>query len=751
MMRKTFGRPALSALSGLLAVVGLLAAGVASAADNWRFEFGAAKPSAGYINVQPDMAYSAARGFGFESGAVVRTVEDASGDRLHAGYLTGDKPFFFSVDLPEGNYNVTVTMGAGKTASNTTIKAELRRLMLENVSTTAGGTVTRTFTVNVRTPRIPAGAGLAAGTVNLKVPRETVQEAWSWDKRLTLEINGASPAIRSIDITPAQVPTLFLLGDSTVCDQPGEPYNSWGQMLPRFLKPGIAVANHGESGETYRDSIQRRRLDKVLSAMRPGDTVLMQFGHNDQKQIKDGKGGPFTTYKDEIRTHVEAIRARGGVAVIVSSMERRNFDAAGKVVPSLIDYANAARQSAQELGVPFIDLNAMSKPFYEALGPELSKKAFAEPAPGRIDNTHHNNYGSYELAQAVLTGLRTSGVPAAAYIADGYGHFDPSHPDPVDKFAVPPSPNHSNQRPLGDEANAYIFSYFTGNGEDGLHLAASKDGYRWEKLGEGKSYLTPQVGKSKLMRDPCIVRGPDGTYHMVWTSGWNENNIGYASSKDLIHWSAQQQIPVMAHEAGVLNAWAPEIVYDEKRAEFLIFWASTITGRFAATDGSSEEKYNHRMYYTTTRDFVTYAPTKLYYDPGFSVIDATVVRANGVNYLLIKDETRNPPKKYLQLAKAADLHGPFGPLSAPLTPPGLWVEGPAALQIGEDVVLYYDAYQTKHYGAMRSRDLVHWEDVTDKMHFPDEGTPLRLRHGTVIAVPQTLIDCLTSPTAANCR
>ncbi|HWW68787.1 MAG TPA: glycoside hydrolase family 43 protein [Duganella sp.] len=291
-------------------------------------------------------------------------------------------------------------------------------------------------------------------------------------------------------------------------------------------------------------------------------------------------------------------------------------------------------------------------------------------------------------------------------------------------------------------ADAYVFAYFTGNGEDGLHFAGSADGYKWDKMGGGRSFLAPKVGNAKLMRDPCIVRGPDGTYHMVWTSGWNENNIGYASSKDLVNWSPQQQVPVMAHEPGALNAWAPEIVYDDKRGEFLIFWASTIPGRFPATDGSSEEKYNHRMYYTTTRDFVTYAPTRLYYDPGFSVIDASFLRANGKNYLVVKDETRNPPKKHLRIAAAPDLRGPFGELGAPITPPGLWVEGPTALQIGEDVILYYDAYTTKHYGAMRSRDLVHWEDVTAKMRFPDEGTPQRLRHGTVIAVPEELLGTL---------
>ena len=277
-------------------------------------------------------------------------------------------------------------------------------------------------------------------------------EAWNWDRRLTLEFNGVHPSVRTLAIEAVKVPTLFLLGDSTVCDQPAEPYNSWGQMLPRFFKPGIAVANHGESGETYRDSIGRRRLDKVLSLMKPGDMLVMQFGHNDQKQIKAGKGGPFTTYKAEIKTHVDAVRARGGLPVIVSPMERRGFDDNGKVIPSLIEYAEAARQAAQELNVPFIDLNTMSKTFYEALGPEGSKLAFAEPTPGHLDNTHHDSYGSYELAKMIVLGLRQANLPAASYIVDGF-QFDPAHPDPVAGFDVPPSPHHTTQRPLGDDSH----------------------------------------------------------------------------------------------------------------------------------------------------------------------------------------------------------------------------------------------------------------------------------------------------------
>jgi lysophospholipase L1-like esterase len=402
----------------------------AAAATSYKLAFGPGKAPAGFTQVAPDASYDATRGYGFEPGGV--------------------QAAYFSLDLPEGNYKVTVTLGDDKAPATTTVKSELRRLMLENVPTKAGETVTRSFIVNVKTPQIAAVPGVAAGEVKLKVPRESVQEAWNWDRRLTLEFNGARPAVRSLQVEPAEVPTLFLLGDSTVCDQPGEPYNSWGQMLPRFFKPGVAVANHGESGETYRDSLGRRRIDKIVSSMKPGDTILMQFGHNDQKQIKDGKGGPFTTYKAEIKTHVDMVRARGGLPVLVSSMERRGFDAQGKVIPSLAEYAEAARQSARELGVPYIDLNAMSKTLYEALGPEGSKAAFAEPSPGRLDNTHHNSYGSYELAKTVVLGLRQAGVPVATQVVDGF-QFDPSQPDPVSAFAVPPSPRRIEERPLGDE------------------------------------------------------------------------------------------------------------------------------------------------------------------------------------------------------------------------------------------------------------------------------------------------------------
>ena len=294
---------------------------------------------------------------------------------------------------------------------------------------------------------------------------------------------------------------------------------------------------------------------------------------------------------------------------------------------------------------------------------------------------------------------------------------------------------------------AYLFTYFTKNGEDGLHLAWSEDGYKWQPLREGRSVLAPKIGsKEQLLRDPCVTRGPDGTYHMVWTSGWWEKGIGYASTKDFITWSEQREIPVMAHEPTARNAWAPEIVYDETKGEFVIFWATTIPGRFAETDAASEDKLNHRIYRSTTKDFQTFTPTALFYDPGFSCIDATFLRADGRQWLILKDETKFPtPAKNLRIAAAESVQGPFGPLSAPFSPPGLWSEGPTAVKIGDEYLVYFEAYMKKYYCAMRSKDLKTWEDVTDKVQFLFPGTPERMKHGTVTAVPRALIDRLRSP------
>jgi hypothetical protein len=280
--------------------------------------------------------------------------------------------------------------------------------------------------------------------------------------------------------------------------------------------------------------------------------------------------------------------------------------------------------------------------------------------------------------------------------------------------------------------NCWLFSYFLSNGEDGLHLAWSRDGYRWETLNGGRSLLEPRVGESRLMRDPCLMRAPDGTFHMVWTTSWTGRSIGYASSKDLVHWSQQKGLVVMGDEPAALNCWAPEIAWDSRKERFLIFWATTITNRFLQTAGQAEDHYNHRMYCTTTTDFQTFTGTRLFYDPGFNIIDATLLPAEGRFYLVFKDETLRPPRKLLRMAAGDNPDGPFGPPGPPLT--RSWVEGPTALRLGDEYIIYFDCYRDQRYGAVASKDLVHWRDVSDRLVMPE-----RAHHGTVLEVPGAVV------------
>jgi beta-xylosidase len=286
------------------------------------------------------------------------------------------------------------------------------------------------------------------------------------------------------------------------------------------------------------------------------------------------------------------------------------------------------------------------------------------------------------------------------------------------------------------EKPAYLFSYFIGNSEDGLHLAYSLDGLEWKALNNGQSLLKPAVGQDKLMRDPCVLRGPDGLFHMVWTVSWKEKGIGYASSKDMITWSQQKYIPVMEHEATAKNCWAPEVVYDEAEKQYMIFWATTIPGRFPATENSGDN--NHRIYYVMTKDFETFSPAKVLLDPGFNSIDATIVQAKGRYVMFIKNESKTPPEKNIRVCTADKLTGPWGPASKPITGK-YWAEGPTAVQIGEWWYVYFDKYADHKYGALRSKDFTQWEDVSEQLQYP-KG----LRHGTVFAVEPAALKKLLS-------
>lgn len=275
--------------------------------------------------------------------------------------------------------------------------------------------------------------------------------------------------------------------------------------------------------------------------------------------------------------------------------------------------------------------------------------------------------------------------------------------------------------------SVYLFAYFKNNGKDGLHYAYSEDGYTFTSLNNDSSFLTPAAGKDKLMRDPNILRGADGRFHMVWTVSWNEKGIGYASSPDLVNWSAQQYIPVMEKEDSARNCWAPEISYDKKKKQYMIYWATTISGKYAS-DAKVESGYNHRMYYVTTKDFISFSKTKLLYDKGFNVIDASIVHTGDKYVMFLKDETPTPPQKNIRTATANKLTGPYSEPSAPITG-NYWAEGPTAVYTGTQWIVYFDKYRDKQYGAVASSDLVNWTDISEKIHIP-KG----LRHGTVIKI-----------------
>jgi hypothetical protein len=280
----------------------------------------------------------------------------------------------------------------------------------------------------------------------------------------------------------------------------------------------------------------------------------------------------------------------------------------------------------------------------------------------------------------------------------------------------------------------YLFSTFREPATAGLKISYSYDGYHWVDI--DTFFLKPAVD-SNVMRDPSIAQGPDGTFHLVFTSAWKgTKTFGYASSKDLIHWSAQKTIAVMQHEPLTVNVWAPELFYDEDEKQFIIIWASTVPFRFPK--GQEDEYNNHRMYFTTTRDFITFSETRLFLDPGFSVIDCVIIKRSKRNYVLIlKDNTR--PNRNIKLAFATHPLGPYSMPTASFTPS--FTEGPAVAHVGKHYIIYYDQYREKIYGAVKTDDFTSFADITGEVKVP-EGH----KHGTIFEVKKKVLKELINHT-----
>lgn len=398
----------------------------------FKFDFGTGKMMNGYTRVLADQSYSKEKGYGFDFNT---SINNAS-------------PFYFSVSVPEGNYKITVTLGDQYKAAKTTVKAESRRLMLEAIPTKAGESIKKTFIVNIKDRNINNGE-----VVGLK-PRELTK--LDWDDKLTLEFAG-QPALKAVEITKVEDQvTVYLAGNSTVVNQEDEPWASWGQMIPRFFKPGVSFANHAESGLTLGSFMGSRRLKKVLSVMKPGDYLFIEFGHNDQKE-KGPNDGAYKSYTERLRTFIAETKQKGGIPVILTSTSRRSFEN-GKIVNSLGDFPDAARKVAASENVALIDLNALTATLYNALGEEPSKKAFvhypANSYPGQekalADNTHFNTYGAYEIAKCVIEGIKAAKLDLAKYLIDPKAKFDPAKPDAVEDWHWSESPKSSVTKPDGN-------------------------------------------------------------------------------------------------------------------------------------------------------------------------------------------------------------------------------------------------------------------------------------------------------------
>ena len=383
---------------------------------------------------QPQPTYSDQTGYGYD-------VVPAPTKKTLA------QPFYFSVKVPDGNYRVKVIIG-GKKNGHTTVRAEGRRLMMDNIVTPkAKDTQTVEFVVNKRSTFIEEGK-------RVKI-KDREKGYLAWDDRLTLEFNGDNPAVKSIHIEPVDVPTIYLCGNSTVVDQNYEPWASWGQMITRWFGPEVAISNHAESGLTARTFLGSFRLDKILSTLKKGDYVFVEFGHNDEKEKRPGDGAWYH-YVYNLKIFVDQVRSKGAEIVFCTPTQRRAFDSDNKTIKNTHgDFPAAMKMVAEREQVPLIDLNQKTKTFFETLGFEDSKRAlvhYPKEMYGRelADNTHFNPYGAYEVAKCVVMGMKELGLPIVQYLRPEWQDFNPAQPDDWKTFKWAPSPMTENTKPDGN-------------------------------------------------------------------------------------------------------------------------------------------------------------------------------------------------------------------------------------------------------------------------------------------------------------
>ena len=407
-------------------------------AQEYKFDLSGAKtPKDGYTAINASNLYSKDAGFGY--------------DFTEIGGTNPSSPFFFSVDVPDGNYKVTVTLGSDKEASNTTIKGEARRLYANNVETKKGENKEVTFIVNKRDVNIKG----KKDKVKIKDREKTGK---NWDDKLTLEFTGHNPSVKYIDIQPVDnVPTVYICGDSTVTDNDAEPYSGWAQMLPLMFDENVSIANYAESGLSANTFLGQKRLEKAVSQMKKGDYLVVEFGHNDQKQ-KDPGAGAYYNYAYSLKQYIDYAKQKGATPILITPTRRRQYDKDGSLKDTHGDYPQAMKEIAEREGVVLIDFQELTKPLYEAFGEEGSKKLLVHYPVGTFpgqekelkDNTHFSNFGAYEIARIFVTELGNQNIPLAKYVKPEYGNFNPSNPDKFESFDYTLTPLYNVGKPAGN-------------------------------------------------------------------------------------------------------------------------------------------------------------------------------------------------------------------------------------------------------------------------------------------------------------
>lgn len=413
----------------------LATAFLAVQAESFKFDLTGDKPREGFTSVSNNTAYDEAKGYGYDFG------------KFPDGKTA---PSFFSVKVPDGNYRVKVTLGSKKRDGHTTVRGESRRMYHSNIPTKKGELREVSFIVNKHSPVIK-------GNERVKI-KEREKTSMNWDDKLTLEFNGNAPAVSFIEIEPAQeVPTVFLCGNSTVVDNDAEPYTGWGQMLPQFFSSDVCIANYAESGLSANTFLGGRRLEKALTQMKKGDYVVIEFGHNDQKQKGSGKGA-YYSFAFYIKQFIDEARLKGATPILVTPTRRRQFDKDGKIRDTHEDYPAAIREIAAREKIAVVDFQELTKQLIETMGIDESKALFVHHPMGTFpgqekelkDNTHFSNFGAYQISKCFVEEIKRLNLPLVKHIKSDYIAFNPSQPDKVENFEYQMSPFVLTSKPAGN-------------------------------------------------------------------------------------------------------------------------------------------------------------------------------------------------------------------------------------------------------------------------------------------------------------